>query len=117
MSTVAVLNEVMTTKSTTKLKFVRVEDWYSGLSRYEAVVDTNLGYGPVRGKFVIEANPSEVYEGRISSWTVQWHADGDDTYRGREIGSINTRFGRAEIKFTDAKKAAQADRDSWTRSA
>lgn len=107
----------MSTSTATKLNFVRVEDWYPGLSRYEAVIDTDLGYGPVRGKFVVEAVPSDVYEGRISGWIVQWHANGDDSYRGREIGSINTRFGRGERKFTDAKKAAQADRDSWTRGA
>ncbi len=101
------------TSIATKLKFVRVKDWYPGLSRYEATVETNLGYGPVCGKFVIEAVPSDVYEGRISSWVVQWHAQSDESPRGREIGSINTRFGRGEIKFTDAKKAAQKDRDEW----
>lgn len=105
----------MATATAPKLKFVRVENWYAGLSRYEAVVDVNLGYGPVRGKFVIEAVPSGVYEGRISSWIVQWKAVGDDTVRGREIGSINTRFGKGEIKFVDAKKAAQADLESWNR--
>ena len=101
------------TTTTTKLKFVKVEDWYPGCSRYEARIDTNLGYGPVRGRYIIEANPSEVYEGRISSWRISWKADADDSYRGREIGSINTRFGKSEIKFADAKKAAQDDRDSW----
>lgn len=97
------------TTDTKTLKFVRVADWYAGLPRYEA----EARYSIWNGKFVIEAVPSDVYEGRISSWTVKYVPQGMLDSKGRQIGSINTRFGKGEIKFVAAKNAARDDFAAW----
>lgn len=96
--------------STTKLKFVKVDNWYGNLARYEARLDHP--HNP--GTFVIEAAPSTVYEGRLSGYTVAWVSDTDARTNpsGAKFGSINTGFGRGERKLAEAKAAAQAWRDN-----
>lgn len=103
----------MTTTTAPKLKFVKVSGDVR-LASYESAVDVNLGYGPVRGKFVIEAVPSDVYESRLDGYTVRWVPVGTQ-WRGRQVGSRTLRWGKGERLLADAKKAAQADLESWNR--
>lgn len=94
---------------TSTLKFTKVEDWYPGLSRYEARVEHPVW----PGTYIVEAVPSSVYEGRIDGWTVKYVPDGFFDNQGRQVGSIKTRFGQGERKFAAAKDAARTDHAAW----
>lgn len=96
------------TKTTTTLKFVKVESWYGDLSRYEATVEHPY-HG---GRYIIDADPSDVYESRINGYTIKWVGNGSTEANGRQIGSRNLRFGRGERLLAQAKAAAQADWDA-----
>lgn len=94
-------------KTATKLKFVKVQNWYGNLSRYEARVEH-----PVNpGRYILEACPSDVYENRITGYTIRWKSDSDlgDYRKTRQIGSRNLRFGKGEKYLADAKRAAEVD--------
>lgn len=98
----------MPTTTAPKLKFVKVPGDYGDLACYEAEVSVSF----YTGKFVIEAVPSAVYEGRLDGYMVRWVPTGE-VWRGRQVGSRKLRWGLGERLLADAKKAAQADLESW----
>lgn len=93
--------------TTTKLQFVKSED-YDGAPTYAARVEHPMYHG----RYIIDPVYSQVYESRITGYTVRWVADSEQ-WRGRQIGSLKTINGKGERYLRDAKAAAQADFNDW----